>query len=121
MIIGETIVAVDTGAQNATTVYTPWIAGWGNSAIFSFEILQMGGAVNQFSVEIFTKNSEDADPGTQKGSTNSQTAPGTYSITDATGLLELVRMKITLTPRANGNLNTAFAHFRPLNPSWKTN
>lgn len=123
MIIGQTIVAVDLGSQEPTTVFTPWIASWGNSAIFSYEILQWGGAAYEFAVEVYTKNSEDVDPGTKKGSTSTATGADTYSITDADGLLELVRLKCVLTPSAaaSGGIATAYVHLRMLNPSWKPN
>lgn len=121
MIIGQTIVAVDMGSQETTTVYSPWIATWGNGAIFPYEILQAGGVIDTLSVQVFTKNSEQADPGTQAGSTDSQSSPGTYSIDDATDLLELVRLKFILTPNAANDVYTAFVHLRALNPSWKTN
>jgi hypothetical protein len=115
MIIGQTIVAAVTG--DTTTVYTPWIASWGNAAIFPYELMGIGGTSASFAVKVYTKNSEDADPGTQKGTTNTQTTAGTYSITDATALLELVRIQVTLT----AGTGVAQAHFRVLNPSWKTN
>jgi hypothetical protein len=115
MIIGQTIVAAITGST--TTVYTPWIASWGNAAIFSYELIAIGGTSASFAAKVFTKKSEDVDPGTQKGSTSTQTTPNTYSIADASGLLELVRVEFTLT----AGTGVAQAHFRPLNPSWKTN
>lgn len=122
MIIGQTIVAVNMGSDEPTTVYTPWIATAGNSAVFAYEILSMAGGNPALSVSVFTKNSEDTDPGTQKGSSSVETAPGTYTITDAAGLLELVRMKFVLTPFDEVQKSaTAFATIRPLNPSWKTN
>lgn len=128
MIIGQTIVAVDLddgSGNNATTVYTPWIASWGNAAIFSYEIIAITGALGSFTVKVYTKNSEEADPGTPKGTASTQSAtsitPATYSITDAIGLLELVRLEFKLTALATEQCCTAQVHFRPLNPSWKTN
>ena len=115
MIIGQTIVAAISGAQ--TTVYTPWIASWGNAAIFSYELIAIGGTSASFSARVYTKNSDDADPGAAKGTLNTQTAVGTYSITDASSLLELVRVEFVLT----AGTGVAQAHFRPLNPAWKTN
>lgn len=124
MIIGQTIVAVATGADGTsvtTTVYTPWIASWGNAAIFSFEVIALGGNAT-FTAQVQTKNSEDADSAAvNKGTLNSQTAPGTYSIGDASGLLELVRVEIKLIATHASGVRTAHAHFRPLNPAWKTN
>jgi hypothetical protein len=122
MIIGQTVSAIDsTGSTTTTTVYTPWIASWGNTAIFSHEIIAIGGAVVSFVAKVYTKKSEDPDPGTAKGTPNSQTTVGTYSITDATGLLELVRAEFVLSVRASGGVSVGHAHFRALNPSWKTN
>jgi hypothetical protein len=125
MIIGQTLVATSktAGSSSTTTVYSPWIASWGNSAIFSFEIIAIDGATPSFSVQVYTKNSESADPGTAKGSLNTQSTPGTYSITNATDLLELVRLevKLTATMDEESGCCTAFCHFRILNPSWKTN
>lgn len=78
MIIGQTIVAVDCGGTvYPTTVYTPWVASWGNAGIFSFEIIAIGGASPSLTVKVFTKNTEDPDPGTAKGTANTQTAAGT--------------------------------------------
>lgn len=104
-------------------VYTPWIASNGNAGVFSYELMELGGAVYEFSVQVYTKNSEDPDPGTPKGTASTVTSAGAYSILDATGLLELVRLKVTLTPDVEGSGGVApcFAHFRPLNPSWQTN
>jgi hypothetical protein len=122
MIVGQTIAAIDsTGSTTITTVYTPWIATWGNTAIFSHEVIAIDGAVLSFVAKVYTKNTEDADPGTAKGTPNSQTTAGTYSITDATGLLELVRIEFALSVRAIGGVSIGFVHFRALNPSWKTN
>jgi hypothetical protein len=127
MIIGDTIVAVETtgAASGTTTVYSPWISTWGNFAIFPFEIIAIGGglAFQSFTARIFTKNSEDPDPGTAKGTLNTVTTqtPGTFSITDATGLLEMVRFEFKLNVRASGSLTAGFVHFRPLSPSWVTN
>lgn len=121
MILGHTIVAVDTGAGGSTTVYTPWIAGWGNSGVFAYEIIDIGGASPSLSAKVFTKNTEAADPGSQKGTTSTKGAAGTYTIDDATGLLELVRMEFTLTATTEEGCCTAYVHFRPLNPSWMTN
>jgi glutamate mutase epsilon subunit len=124
MIIGQTIAAVDSaGTGSATKVYTPWISTFGNSGIFSFEIISLGGgaAVQSFTAQVYTKNTEDPDPGTAKGTLSSQTNPGTYSILDATDLLELVRLEFKLNVKTSAGVNTGVCHFRPLNPSWKTN
>jgi hypothetical protein len=122
MIIGQTIMVVGNSLTTTTSkVYTPWVPSWGDAAIFPFEIIAIGGgaALLSFTAQVFTKSTEDPDPGTANGTLNSQTTPGTYSITDASGLRELVRIEFKLTVRVG--VQTAFAHFRPLAASWKTN
>jgi hypothetical protein len=120
MIVGQTIVAIDsTGSTTTTTVYTPWISTSGDSAVFPFEIMSCTAPPRlvSFTARIYTRNSEQPDPGVAKGTLSSQTAPGAYAIADATGLLELVRFEFKISARSG----MACVHFRPLNPSWKSN
>ena len=126
MLIGQVLVAAlptgSGGSGHATsTAFTPWMSRAGDAAVFLFELLDMGGAGPEITVRVMTKNSEDADPGTQIGSSSIQTANGSFSIA-ATGTKELWRMEFTLlVDSAEGDCGVATARVRDLPPAWRHN
>ena len=103
---------LDTG----DTVFSPWFPRQGDSAIFTLDVVDIdgGAAANQITVQVFTKNSEDAGSGSQTGSdiTRDGTEGAGQAGAEYGSLKELVRYKFSVTGTGTRVL------FRMLPPSW---
>lgn len=118
MIIGDTIGAPPSPAS--TVVYSPWFSRQGDAATFALQIIEIDGA--NVSLDVQTKNTDDADPGasaTVDGTAiSNQTSTSTPHEVRYTGFEELVRFKYTV--KGTGS-SMGFAHIRMLNPAWEVN
>ena len=131
MLIGVTVFSQTTGGK---IYFSPWFPRGGNSATFACEMIACADTTNDidtFSVQVQTKNSEDADMdavdllvspqaitlSTDEGIT-SFNAGAKLSDTGNQGMKALVRFKYIVKAKNNGR---AWVHFRMLNPAWRSN
>lgn len=141
MFIGQTLTAENaydesgtpTITANQSIVYTPWFPRGGDAGQFTTEVIAISQPSNDGSnmsrptleMTVETKNSEQKDSAaTSKGSASLDTSPADMVVeaSNASGLLELVRVKFRLYDSDGASiLRTYYAVFRLLNPSWVTN
>lgn len=100
---------------DGTRVFSPWFPRQGDNAIFTVDVVAISGVT--LSVEVFTKNTEDAGNGSPvspaSGSLSGIVDPGAVAATwGPDTLLELVRYRYTVESAGDWVL------FRMLTPVW---
>lgn len=116
MIIGTTLLAK---SPAVTVVYSPWFPRRGDAMTFVLDVIAIDNATIE--VSVYTKNSEDIDPGVlASGSAIAENAPtGTAgAIARVFGLEEWLRFRYEVTADMDPD---GFVHFRMREPSWETN
>lgn len=128
MHIGQVLIAAESAISN---YYSPWFPRGGNGAKMACQVIADGG-LDDFSILVQTKNSEDDDAAAVAFGTAQTITRGTaYKVTawdvgttvDGTGagMKELVRFKyIVEGPTTPGSI-MGWVHFRMLAPQWLTN
>lgn len=115
MNIGTTLMAM--GSTAARTYYTPWFPRGAENAVFTYEVIQALAGAGTFAVTALHKNRED-----QGAEGASLVASGGFSQIGtsgffhgiATGIKELVRFKIVVTPAGASD----GVVYRFLAPTW---
>lgn len=117
MLIGQSVLAPSAAAAK---YYSPWFPRQGNECTVVIEVLRASGALTTFTCQVYTKDQEDADPGTTVGSSitiGSSTTASTITPAVRSGFKELVRYEITL----QGSGADRWVHFRSNPPIWEPN
>jgi len=114
MLIGQSLFAPN---GSTVTYYGPWMPRQGNVFIAVLEVIKQSASGWSVTCDIETKNAEDPDSavGSPIG-TISMTSTGTQRAT-ATGCLELVRMKFSV----SGSGADRWLHLRANPPIWLPN
>ena len=103
MFIGQTIL-------KDQSVFTPWIQRQADNAIFTWEAIQLFGGTS-IDVKVFSKAKEDSGEGAEVGP-SSWTSSGSLRYSTFTGLLEMIRFKVSASGGAAGGI------YRLLEPTW---
>lgn len=110
--------AADAGAA----VYSPWFPRQGDNAVFTLDTIEIQGTGAQLSVQVFTKNSEDAGDGAVADDGMGSAVEIVRTLADGPGrenntwegnLKEMVRYKFIMK-----NSTDDWALFRMLPPVW---
>lgn len=99
MHIGTSLMAM--GSTAARTYYTPWFPRGAENGVFTYEVIQALAGAGTFSVTALHKNREDQGAeGTSLVASAAFSQIGTSGIYHgvATGIKELVRFKLVVTP-----------------------
>lgn len=115
MQIGTQIVLLNNAT---TTLYTPWFPKMADNGVFAYEVIAsyLGSSGGNVSVAVYTKNREDQGGGTSAGTLSDTIATG-FKEKAITGLKELVRLEITVTP-GTSITGPAGVIYRILPPTW---
>jgi hypothetical protein len=109
------------GKSEPYTLYSPWFVRGGDSARFAIDVVEetMLSAGVAFTIDIVTKNTEDAGNGLVvttggAGSFTATTGAGQTQFVQDGGLKELVRFEFTVPGGVAGD----WVLFRMLRPQW---
>lgn len=115
MHIGTSLMAM--GSTSAKTYYTPWFPRGAENAVFTYELIQALPVGGTFAVTALHKNREDQGAeGTTLVASGSFSQIGSSGLYHGvgTGIKELVRFKLVVTPAGTGDGLV----YRFLPPTW---
>lgn len=121
MNIGTLLVTL--APASAEVYFTPWFPKGADNAYFTYEIIRKnlgtGTPTGSFTVEVYTKNREDAgSQGTSVSGSWTQLTGTDFHEFKAENLRQLVRFKITLQGGQNAPTGQQGVVYRILPPTW---